>query len=294
MRFVPEVKTVAEAEEEAGTIGLALAFVYGTGLATNNLFLANYGLSDFSLLKPKAIFTGAVVLGSMVVICAGPMHFVSRYLDSRDPAWPQEYGSQTKPLAILLKLILPFAAVMALFLAVAFAPGSVTGQPSERSDHWLLFTVFKAFLFFVSACTAAVCFIQALIAFRHLKSSGNFQGLASRLARTSLFFTGSLVSLAIYISLFVGNFYTALPGSVGGPGLEPVQFEVTQSDTEEWKQLGLQFEDNSRITQPVRVLLETEDTAVILFSQPNFGDFLPTVLRIDRKMLEHSIILRKK
>ena len=59
---------------------LWVALVYGTGLAMNNVFLDRVGIHDFSLIKPKAIFTGAIVLGSIALISAGPLFVIARHV----------------------------------------------------------------------------------------------------------------------------------------------------------------------------------------------------------------------
>jgi hypothetical protein len=69
-----------EAEGEAGAFGLIFAVVYGTGLCTSNVFLTQYGIRDFSLVKPKAFFVGAIVLGTIALISSGPMALIARYM----------------------------------------------------------------------------------------------------------------------------------------------------------------------------------------------------------------------
>ena len=70
-------------EEESGPLALWIALVYGTGLAINNVFLSQFGIYDFSLVKPKALFSGAVVLGSIALISAGPLFVIARFIDQR-------------------------------------------------------------------------------------------------------------------------------------------------------------------------------------------------------------------
>lgn len=103
-----------EAESEAGKLGLVFGLIYGTGLATANVFLAQYGTRDFSLLKPKAIFTGAIVLGTIALISAGPMNLISRYIDH--PEIRKRWNKHNLG-AVALRLLLPFVVLLAFTIA---------------------------------------------------------------------------------------------------------------------------------------------------------------------------------
>ena len=51
-----QVKKEKSGENEVGSLGLALALLYGAGLTTANLFLGTFGLSDLFVVRPKAIY----------------------------------------------------------------------------------------------------------------------------------------------------------------------------------------------------------------------------------------------
>jgi len=65
----------ATVEQTTKSVGYVFGICYVIGLLVVNLYLQQFGISDFSVLRPKAVFTGAWVLfliallGLPTVIC---------------------------------------------------------------------------------------------------------------------------------------------------------------------------------------------------------------------------------
>ncbi len=69
--------------EQSKLLALGVAVMYAAGLFATNAFLRQHEISDFSLLRPKALFTGALVVGSLGIIAFVPLHVVADLIDRR-------------------------------------------------------------------------------------------------------------------------------------------------------------------------------------------------------------------
>jgi hypothetical protein len=73
LAFLQRVST--NAESTAKTLSLAALLLYGIGLLVTNTFLAKYGISDFSIVKPQCLFTGSWSLLLLLLVSLPSLSF---------------------------------------------------------------------------------------------------------------------------------------------------------------------------------------------------------------------------
>jgi hypothetical protein len=290
---------------EAGPLALLIALVYGTGLATTNVFISQFGIQDFALLKPKALFTGAIVLGTIALISSGPSTVISRYIDHGSGIKPRLRGNDWA-IGLALPLLLVSVLVGLSEFRVAGLPG--IGWNSETLEWFWKVLRFSVGLY-LSASVASIFCIQGVRKYRNLQIARSFAGIAQRLSNVSLYAAGAIISISIYVNLFCAILFESVPSELGGPSDEKVQLQVRKEAVDDLKSVGIQFsEENQLLTTPLPVLYESENDIFVLVSpiptSPPQGPIALTpgqplqitvsihnrVVRIDRKISEISIV----
>jgi hypothetical protein len=303
-----------EDEGEAGKLGLVFALIYGTGLATANVFLAQYGIRDFSILKPKAIFTGAIVLSTIALISSGPMNLISRYIDRHGRG---KLSNKNTFVAVALRLLLPFVVLLAFTIAAVL---KTEGLIVDRRNFDIIVGGIKQALLYtvglyLTSCATAIFSIQSIRKFRNIQRATSFSRMANQLSTVSLSLTGAMISLSLYISLFTVNLYESIPPTIGGPGLESVQLQVRKESLSDIQKLGIEFSaENDLLTKPLTVIYESDDQIYVFVpllklspkSPPDSSVLIPSgkiarlpaveisvlsrVIRLDKKLLSASIL----
>ena len=302
-----------ETEGEAGALGLIVALVYGTGLATTNIFLAqSYGIRDFSLLKPRAVFAGAIVLGTIALIPSGPIDLISRYVDC--PGLGKLRNKRTRG-AFALRLLLPLALLFATTMAC------IVKSEALVEDGWHFKNIAEGLRdassysigLYLTGYATAIFSIQSLRKFRNIRQATSFSGIASRLSKISLYLAGAIISLSLYISLFTASLFESIPAAIGGPSSDTVELQVRKESVGDIKKLGVEFcPDNELLTKPLPLVYESEDQIYVAVFQsssngpPNqaLTTIVPgqvvtikrtsRVLRLDKRLVTASFVSSSK
>lgn len=313
---MPEVEDIAgkrsekqEKEEEAvGSAAIVVAIIYGIGLVMNNTFLSKYGISDFAILKPKALFTGAIVVGSLAVISASPLFVISRYIDQRASGkislphilWDKQstadskatYGSLGLYLILMARLIAPFIVLVFLNYIFVFRATEISLIPLHSTLPRLLGPVV---LLYLSSCLVSILAIQGFRKVRDLKKARSFAGIARRFSAVSMLLTFAVVGLGLYLAALNSTFYPLIPSLIGGPGLGRIQFEVSKDAIEELEALDVKFSPkHPNLTLPIQVIYESDDAIYVLASRTrSFKTSDPTVVS-DTMDVDQVVKLEKK
>jgi hypothetical protein len=248
-------------DSEVGSLGFALALVYGTGLFTTNVFLSRLGLADFSLIKPRAIFTGAIVLGTLALIASWPSHLLASMLDRNHP--PQRPLTKWFLATSAAKLILPVV-VVTWMCWLAGKESSISRMLLDTSrdkppTEFLKSCKLGVELYLLSLVTYALA-VQSIHSFKTVKVVNSFLGIASRLAKLTFLLAGALIALGWYISVFAETLYPVVPHAIGGGSPEVVSFIVQNDSVADLKELGIAFiDDKTPLTKPLMVVYESDD-----------------------------------
>jgi hypothetical protein len=289
-------------DSEVGSLGFALALVYGTGLSTTNVFLSSLGLADFSLIKPKAIFTGAIVLGTLALLGIGPTHVLASLLDrNHPPPRPLTRWFFAKSAA---KVVLPIVVVTWMCWVAGRPPWTFLNapwyKPSSPSESWR----FAVGLYLSSVVTYALA-IQSVRSFKAVRAANSFPGIATRLAKLTLLLAGALIGLSCYINVFATTLYTVLPQAIGGGSPEMVRFIVQNDSVADLRNLGIAFiDDKTSLTEPLLVVYESDDfIGVVVKTQEQSPAARPGVLvdttgfvetvRLDKRAVKGAVVNRQ-
>jgi hypothetical protein len=293
----PESPKKPVGEAEAISLGFVLAVVYGAGLVTSNLFLSKWGLSDISLIKPKAIFTGAIVLGSLATLAAGPIYVTALLLD-----WKKTKNTKSLPRFYVESLA---AILCPLILTVAF--GWLIQDIDSPSDFrhfglppgtWLQLGASVKFGLglYISSVVACAMTVRSARTLRSVLASNSFAGIAKRLARLSIDLSCALAGLILYMNLFATKVYPLIPQGLGGGRPERLQFVVQASEKQDLMNLGIQFmgKDQS-ITTPLWVLYETDDFFGVVadhidITSNSGGSYKEVAINLDKKLVKGSFV----
>jgi len=294
-----------ESEEGTGSLALIVALVYGTGLAMNNIFLNQYGITDFSLLKPKAIFTGAIVLGSLALISAGPLSVASRLIDQGlFPRWPSKSARQqpatNRSLRFWVSLTIRLGAPLVLLALLYFFAKKCSGESLHPLRITLPMILGPTILLYLASGIATVFAIQCIRKVRNLKRAVSFSGISKRFAVLSLRLVMTLLGLGLFMIAFNHTFFPFVPSALGGPGLGNVQFEVKHDSVGELTSLGVHFtKDDPNITDPIQIIYESDDAIYVLahyekelpHRDPNvisFTSSMDRIVKLDKKTVTAS------
>jgi hypothetical protein len=253
-------------EAQAGPLGLFLLATYFVGIATTNVFLSSVGLTDFSLIRPRAIFTGALVVGSLALVAGGPTQVLGALFDQKHPvAKPFSTRFLAKSAAML---VLPaLAAVLLCWWGrisgtenqplAQYAQSVTVDDPRERLAGAL---AAGAQLYLASVLTSAFA-IECLRSFRSVRGATSFPGIASRLSRLIVYLAGTVIGLAWYIHLFGTGAFATIPQAIGGGEPERKQLIVSGQSHDDLKALGVEFtqDGNGSLSRPLYVFYESDD-----------------------------------
>jgi hypothetical protein len=297
---------MAEEKAELGSVGAAFALVYGSGLVTSNIFLGHLGLADFSLLKPKAVFTGAIVLASLAALAAGPIHLVAQLRDEKKQI-PRPFTRRFL-LISSTEIVVPLSVVFAICCLVKAHPErslSALMQPGDfiaSTSHPFLNSLILTIGFFLSSFAVAVTAVESFRLLNRLKEAISFPGISTRLAKLIFLLAACLLSLSLYIDLFAVTFYIFIPQALGGGSPEEKSLLIQSDSVQALKGLGFEFiDDHSSLTKPVSVLSESDDSLGVIVKvrevNPNPAHGIESaevdnlvVVRLDRKMIQATII----
>ncbi len=218
-------------------------------------------MTDYSLVKPKAIFTGAIVLGSLALIASGPIHFLAMTRE-RKPTKPKPTRARLY-ITAAVEIVVPLCLVILLsWLVEAKTVNTASGLldrlapwfASEKAStsHRVLPRLNLGIQLYLTSFATLGLAIWGIRIYREAKVVTSFSGMAIRLVKLTLTVAGALLAVGWYIHLFCSSFYAAIPQTMGGGAPEEAQLVIQADSVEDLKNLGLTFEDDSHsLTEPI-------------------------------------------
>jgi hypothetical protein len=302
-----------DAEQLAKAIGaLAIAF-YVVGLLATNGYLFSLGVSDFSVLRPRFIYTGALVVLSGVLAYALPflafstawrLNKIERVIDahrkqSGDIETKRTYSRLsfvalfgTASWAILLVptmlvVLFQMGTTGASWLQIAPVPigVSVAGVVAGFSIHftWSLSNrVISGARHIRGKLDEDES--RAVRLFPTLSSIFNYR-IMFGIAVASLALITSL-AFALYTSIFMRNAYPRIPPQFGGGRPEKVQLVIEDDKTPSIRQIGIQVPAKGTVSEPVLLLYQGSEVYVLRLTEQR-------VVQIDKRLAPGLIVDRK-
>lgn len=254
------------------SVATLTAITYAAGLLTSNNFLADFGVTEFDVVEPHAIFIGALVVGTAALMTVGPMKLLSAALDGRRTALSWSIGRWLICASICIAL--PLLALVAL---CAWANTTGNQRPEQFfsyggwGDEWeeaIRKGAQTAFLLFLCSNLAVASAIQTQRQIRFFSTKKSFSGMGRRLSELVIYFSIAVAALAAFTSLFAESLYGLIPTSIGGGKPAYVQLLIKNDDLPSAKALGLVFDSKSpNVTDPVWVFFDSKDIIGFTFSK---------------------------
>lgn len=231
-----------------------MALAYGIGILTTNAFLHAHGITDFSLLKPKAIFTGAIVIGSLGLIGYFPMRLLGGNRDEH----PKRYRILTEMFGPLFVLI-PICWFLSLPEYVEKADPSPFGSPTQ-----FIVVLTAAVGLYGGALITAGFASQVTKYYSAIAKKKEFAGFDRDWVKFILLASAQLCGLALYISSFANTIYINVPQQFGVRMPERFYFAAKPTGVTALMQVGVKFVPNTNITESMFVIYETTDSFSVL------------------------------
>jgi hypothetical protein len=294
--MVDEEANQDASEDFPKRIALALGIAYAVGLITTNVFLYGYGISDFSLVRPKALFTGTAVIGSLTLISFWPTRMAARIIESGPSRNLKSVTIAVAKSLVSWILLVPVCwKVLALGnkfqLAPIFEPWGVRQYTQPISIATQLF---------VAACTVSILAIQVVRIYGVAASSQTFASIARDWAKLAIFSAMLVGAFAWYVAVFSKYIYVAIPNQFGGGRPDEIRLVIKSDAEESVSSLGIRFVGNSRVTEPLTVLHDSSDSisvyVLFLANQKTMPGSLitfepiPTAITVDKKAIDASIV----
>jgi hypothetical protein len=233
--------------------GLAIV-CYAFGLISTNLYLAKFGITDFSVLRPKCIVTGGWVL-SVILISSAPF-LITLY---RQPPSLTKPNYQRVFIHIGRYLV---ASIIPWIVLVSFVYW--TSQPfdldrdylSTASRHdWSQASVIS-FLFMIFGLILGGSAKSTVYAIR-----SKFIGPLLIVRAAAL-----LISMLAIVSLFVYVIFPGLPSSLAGGEIEKVTLLTNEAHLSALQELGIMFNSSKKcphLSDVVGLVYETDHNILI-------------------------------
>jgi len=250
-----EGKAKQEVSESNGggaskAIVVFLGLCYAVGLLTFNLFLHSHGITDFTLVRPRAILTGAIVIGSLSLIAFGPITGIAKIAEAPSRKLHRVFG-------LITKLVLPLLALVPLCWRIehhnVYSWEAIDRLRPER-------VLFAAAQFYLASCASAVLAVQVVRIYPFVVGHGTFVRMANAWGKLIIYSTALVVAVAWYINTFAGFVYMDIPRQFGGGEPDNLRFEIRQEFVPDVKAIGVPFVPSTNITFPLTVIHETDDS----------------------------------
>lgn len=246
--------------EQSKLLALGVAVMYAAGLFATNAFLRQHEISDFSLLRPKALFTGALVVGSLGIIAFVPLHVVADLIDRRQ----NSIAITTRFLGTFaIRLLAPWILLAAVLWISAADDSSPLFDSFFGERRPLLIFLRVAGELYVAACTTATLAVASTVFFRRATEKISYVGMSKSWAKFVICAAGSLLGFACYVWVFATSLYPVIPQPLGGGRPEAVRFLIKSDAVPAVRQLGIYFVPGTNITERLPLIYESETTASV-------------------------------
>jgi amino acid transporter len=235
---------------------LALA-LYVLGLLAINGYLFSLGASDFSLVRPRFIYTGSLIAICAMICVLVPLYLLRVAGGLRKGESSQDYPVRAQVFLGIIALITPVLLLIVLLAVVGVEPNR---EPIES-----ILTVYAA---------AVICSVVCVAIIRaFLKERDTWSAL--RAGRFAVVVTLAMTAVAIFVATFMANLFPMIPDQFGGGRPTKVALLIKHDEVNGVKALGVPLEANqlsgsaqinSYITAPLELMYEGSEAYLIRLS----------------------------
>ena len=284
---------------EGVTATLALFAIGGyiLGLITVNVHLSSIGMSDFGLLRARYVYTGALVIAYILLVCVWVTSWF--WLPTVD-----------MPMLLYVLVLLVIGVIPGVIgILSPWADSSDISQQAERpwwSRSPLMFYLVRLVLFYVAIVlgflTGVSVFILWIVARKNPLAEGQVPNFVEPMfeawvkwwddplqdaERWTWFAFGSIVFLLIFgvfFVIFVKTYYPHIPEMLGGGKPKSAQLLIAPEGQEGARQLGIPMPE---CTTPDNKAQLSEEVSILFEGVNIYALRLPNnaVIQIDKKLV---------
>ena len=237
-----------------GTAALTVG-LYILGLLSVNGYLFWLGVSDFTLVRPRFVYTGALIGATFLISAVGLGLGGSSIYEHWKQGMPIYH-----PLGIIVLLMtlpLPLAFLSVFFLRTNSC--EYRGQePCEASWGLALSLANRIYIVGIIAATLIVIGITlATIPARN-------RPIALTYASSAYYLFGIVLVLAGYAAYFMATIYPMVPVQFGGGRPVAARLLISHTDVSSAKIMGLPFPPKGDLSNPVSIAYQGDQSYVII------------------------------
>jgi hypothetical protein len=255
MRKATGTNYAASVEQVARIVGVVALLLYVTGLIAVNGYLPKFGVSDFSLLRTRFVYTGGWIL---TTILASNALFFGLMI----PGWEIAKHRESTEGVVLSVLVFLSLAMAMVFVVNMFQWFLDIGRQTSVSFWPLSREVFPA------AIVVGAAVVLGYLLFRLLKEVSLTIREQQKLGPMALAWVVVYSALAVaffgfYIGIFMDQAYPRIPSQLGGGRPHEVRLLVVKEGIPAARELGLSFPSKGQLSNPALLLYESDQQYVL-------------------------------
>jgi hypothetical protein len=264
----PQVNSVTIAQQwlsRAETVGKVLVFItaslYVLGLLSVNGYLLQLGVSDFSLVRVRFIYTGFLIAFVFIIsyflpliMYRGGRSIAAAVLLHKRSLWVRAVDYVAAAILAAWGLL-----IAALGVSTAMS-ASQLGDSDRTSSNFLIGGVVVIAAFVLGVAVHGAMRFNSRINRRVFKS-----GVPSAVQHTDVVMTSMLAAClaALYLLIFLTVAYPSIPVQFGGGASQRSRLVFKDEFSKGARELGIPVTNNGRVTEPIEVLYEGSEGYVI-------------------------------
>lgn len=303
-------KTAKEAFELYAKVGAFIVIcLYLAGFLTVNKYLYQLGVSDFSLIQARFIYTGLLTLSFIVLdfvliytgISIAGMAALSQPLEKNNPK-KIGFRLSRKNINVFGKIIGGELLIVLPWLISTYFVYASQCSPALTVTNFITSGIFggqmfhpwilgNSLLFFILG--SSIAFIAYLVITRTIGNIGkagdflkSWRGSLSNAVSSFILVLLALLLLNFYIGIFTKYVYPIVPEQFGGGPPKLVSFVFTDSAKKGAEELGIEFE-NGNLSKDQYLLFEGSDSYILSVYSPN-----GSIVRINKNMIQALRIVK--
>jgi hypothetical protein len=255
----------------AGALALGL---YVLGLLIVNAYLFRLGASDFTLVRPRFVYTGALIVLLTLIALSGPAIGASFVWQRRQRGLPT-FSSINMQMIIAGLLLSPAILWLCFWLLLATDSPVITRSAIWRQATFLSLSTFIAGLLSVGISIAIVLLVLPVMS--------SHRSFAYRYA--TRLYIGIVIFLvaSVYVGYFIDAIYPKVPVQFGGGRAVLAQLMFKKDELNSVKAVGLPFPPNGNLSSPVRLAYQGEQSYIV--ELPN-----GRIFQIDKSLVSGIVI----
>jgi hypothetical protein len=281
-RRLPSLEDVTKA---GATLTVSL---YVIGLLLINGYLFQLGVTDFSLIRVRFIYTGALFV-AFVLLTSLPTFVLLQVVGGELVRRAPERIEREAPAMMLLALRVSLMMLITpAFFSWALISTSESASPLREVVLAVVISIAGVALGFILYMAWGGLFLRMLPAMISERTSNGGPSDPLKEGRALLFYGQVLVSLfwlLMFSTLFMGLIYPLIPDQFGGGEPKPVQLLIDNEAIAGVKDLGLNLRTKEGLSEPINLLYEGSQVYILRTNER-------VIIQVKKELVSGMIVRR--